>query len=111
MKQEKFEYDTFFHVYNRGNNKEDIFIEDKLCNYFVKLLHLLELKTIIVKIDKISLFMNKTSFNTLRNMDLDLEQRKSMNLDSNFISKKMLKSNKLIQDMIHLKLDTICFQL
>ena len=55
--------------------------------------------------------MNKTSFNTLRNMDLDLEQRKSMNLDSNFISKKMLKSNKLIQDMIHLKLDTICFQL
>ena len=43
MKQEKFEYDTFFHVYNRGNNKEDIFIEDKNYSYFLKLIkdHLL----------------------------------------------------------------------
>ena len=29
MKQEKFEYDTFFHVYNRGNNEENIFKEEK----------------------------------------------------------------------------------
>ena len=43
MKQEKFEHDTFFHVYNRGNNKEDIFIEDKNYSYFLKLIkdHLL----------------------------------------------------------------------
>ena len=43
MKQEKFKYDTFFHVYNRGNNKEDIFIEDKNYSYFLKLIkdHLL----------------------------------------------------------------------
>ena len=29
MKNEKFEYDTFYHFYNRGNNKEDIFIEER----------------------------------------------------------------------------------
>ncbi|MCU0351702.1 MAG: transposase [Flavobacterium sp.] len=48
MKQEKFEYDTFFHVYNRGNNKEDIFKEDKNYSYFLKLAkqHLLDVAEI-----------------------------------------------------------------
>lgn len=48
MKQEKFEYDTFFHVYNRGNNKEDIFKEDKNYSYFLKLVrqHLLDVAEI-----------------------------------------------------------------
>lgn len=37
MKNEKFEYDTFYHFYNRGNNKQDIFFEDKNYFYFLNL--------------------------------------------------------------------------
>jgi putative transposase len=48
MKQEKFEYDTFFHVYNRGNNEENIFKEEKNYTYFLKLIkdHLLDVSEI-----------------------------------------------------------------
>jgi putative transposase len=30
-------YDTFYHIYNRGNNRENIFIEDRNYEYFLKL--------------------------------------------------------------------------
>jgi hypothetical protein len=35
--------------------------------------------------------LKKTLFNILNNTGLDLEQKKSMNSDSSFISKKILK--------------------
>ena len=34
---EVLESDYYYHIYNRGNNKEDIFIEEKNYNYFLKL--------------------------------------------------------------------------
>ena len=36
--QPKFETNTAFHIYNRGNNRENIFIEEKNYTYFLKLL-------------------------------------------------------------------------
>lgn len=38
MKREIFEYDTFYHFYNRGNNKQNIFFEEKNYNYFLTLM-------------------------------------------------------------------------
>ena len=48
MKNEKFEYDTFYHFYNRGNNKQNIFFEDKNYTYFLGLIskHLLDVSEI-----------------------------------------------------------------
>ncbi|MFZ4412420.1 MAG: transposase [Bacteroidales bacterium] len=37
MKQEKFEAGQIYHIYNRGNNKEDLFHEDKHYYYFLNL--------------------------------------------------------------------------
>ncbi|OWP84089.1 transposase [Flavobacterium davisii] len=37
MKQEVFELDQYYHIYNRGNNFEDIFIEERNYNYFLQL--------------------------------------------------------------------------
>ena len=36
MEKEVFEIGQYYHIYNRGNNKENIFIEDKNFNYFLK---------------------------------------------------------------------------
>uniref|UniRef100_UPI00404AA2C8 transposase n=1 Tax=Flavobacterium sp. TaxID=239 RepID=UPI00404AA2C8 len=38
MKNEKFEYDTFYHFYNRGNNKQNIFFEDRNYTFFLNLI-------------------------------------------------------------------------
>lgn len=38
MKHQPFEIDHFFHIYNRGNNKENIFIEKDNYFYFLSLL-------------------------------------------------------------------------
>lgn len=48
MKKETFEYGNFYHVYNRGNNKQDVFFEDKNYYYFLILLkkHLLKVSDI-----------------------------------------------------------------
>lgn len=35
MEKEVFEIGQYYHIYNRGNNKEDIFIEEKNYNYFL----------------------------------------------------------------------------
>ncbi len=36
MEKEVFEIGHYYHIYNRGNNKENIFIEEKNYNYFLK---------------------------------------------------------------------------
>ncbi|OUL64247.1 transposase [Flavobacterium sp. AJR] len=36
MKKDIFEAGQYYHIYNRGNNKEDIFIEEKNYNYFLE---------------------------------------------------------------------------
>lgn len=36
MKKDIFESGQYYHVYNRGNNKENIFIEEKNYNYFLE---------------------------------------------------------------------------
>lgn len=36
MEKEIFEIGQYYHIYNRGNNKGNIFIEDKNFNYFLK---------------------------------------------------------------------------
>ncbi|PKV48710.1 REP element-mobilizing transposase RayT [Aquimarina sp. MAR_2010_214] len=38
MKYEPLVSDTYFHIYNRGNNKEDIFKEERNYKYFLSLL-------------------------------------------------------------------------
>ncbi|MDY6799780.1 MAG: transposase [Bacteroidota bacterium] len=38
MKQEPFEPGNYYHVFNRGNNKENIFKEPENYNYFLKLM-------------------------------------------------------------------------
>ena len=70
---------------------------------------MLELNIKNVKKDKkCFLFLKKTLFNILNNMGLDLEQKKSMNSDSSFIRKKILKSIKLMQAKILSELVTTC---
>ncbi|MDA6072178.1 transposase [Flavobacterium sp. AC] len=36
MKKDIFEAGQYYHIYNRGNNKENIFIEEKNYNYFLE---------------------------------------------------------------------------
>lgn len=38
MEYEPLKEDSYYHVYNRGNNKEDIFIEEKNYSYFLLLM-------------------------------------------------------------------------
>jgi REP element-mobilizing transposase RayT len=38
MKSETFELGCYYHIYNRGNNNENIFIEEKNYSYFLQLL-------------------------------------------------------------------------
>ncbi len=38
MKSETFEAGSYYHIYNRGNNNENIFIEEKNYSYFLQLL-------------------------------------------------------------------------
>jgi len=38
MKYESLLPDHFYHIYNRGNNREDLFIEEKNYHYFISLL-------------------------------------------------------------------------
>jgi REP element-mobilizing transposase RayT len=38
MKYEPLISDTYFHIYNRGNNREDIFKEDRNYHYFLELM-------------------------------------------------------------------------
>ena len=38
MKYEPIIADTYYHIYNRGNNSENIFIEERNYNYFLKLM-------------------------------------------------------------------------
>lgn len=35
MQKETLEADQFYHIYNRGNNREDIFIEERNYNFFL----------------------------------------------------------------------------
>lgn len=48
MKQENFTENRIYHVYNRGNNKENIFIEEKNYYFFLSLIekHLLQVSDI-----------------------------------------------------------------
>lgn len=36
MEKDIFESGQYYHIYNRGNNKENIFIEEKNYNYFLE---------------------------------------------------------------------------
>lgn len=38
MKQDVIELDTIYHVFNRGNNRENIFFEERNYFYFLQLL-------------------------------------------------------------------------
>ena len=48
MEKEVFEIGQYYHIYNRGNNKEDIFIEEKNYNYF-----LLKMKEYLISIAEV----------------------------------------------------------
>ena len=48
MEKEVFEIGQYYHIYNRGNNKEDIFIEEKNYNYF-----LLKMKEYLIPIAEV----------------------------------------------------------
>ena len=36
MEKDIFESGHYYHIYNRGNNKENIFVEEKNYNFFLK---------------------------------------------------------------------------
>ena len=37
-RKEQIEINTFYHIYNRGNNKENIFFEEDNYRYFLQIL-------------------------------------------------------------------------
>jgi REP element-mobilizing transposase RayT len=61
MKQDIFEAGNYYHIYNRGNNKENIFIEEENYFYFLKLL----VKYIVPIADVYSYCLLKNHFHIL----------------------------------------------
>ncbi|GAB1855842.1 hypothetical protein MHTCC0001_06770 [Flavobacteriaceae bacterium MHTCC 0001] len=71
MKYAPITQDSYYHIYNSGNNKEDIFIEEKNYNYFLQLLK----KHIIPIADILSYCLLKNHFHLLVKTKSDISDK------------------------------------
>lgn len=107
MKHQPFEAGQFFHLYNRGNNKENIFIEQENYSYFLVLLK----KYVLEIADVYSYCLLPNHFHIIikfkedsqNSKDVKLHQPISnmMNAYTKAINKKYNRSGSLFQE--HLK--------
>ncbi len=72
MKYEPIVSDSFYHIYNCGNNKEDIFVEDRNYKYFLELVK----KYVIPIADIWSYCLLKNHFHLLIRTKEDVESKK-----------------------------------
>ncbi|SEC86527.1 Transposase IS200 like [Tenacibaculum sp. MAR_2009_124] len=101
MKYEKLECGKFYHVFNQGNNKENIFIEEMNYSYFFKLMK----KHIVPVADIFSYCLLKNHFHWLIQVKEEVEQEKVSSAFSNFfnsysksINKKYNRTGSLFRD-------------
>jgi REP element-mobilizing transposase RayT len=101
MKYEPLTEDTYYHIYNCGNNKENLFIEEENYSYFLKLIkkHLLEVSQIL------SYCLLKNHFHLLIKTKTNIESKKISQQFSNLfnayakaINKKYNRTGSLFKD-------------
>jgi REP element-mobilizing transposase RayT len=110
MKYEPLISDSFFHIYNCGNNKEDIFIEEKNYVYFLSLLS----KHIIPVCDILAYCLLKNHFHLLVKTKNNISSKVLSQSFSNFfnsysksINKSYQRSGSLFKDRFsRIKIDT-----
>lgn len=82
MKYETLEPGHYYHIYNQGNNKENIFFENKNYSYFLGLL-----KKYVLSISKIyAYFLLPNHFHLLIRVNDDTEHVKCSQVFSNFFN-------------------------
>ncbi len=90
MKYEPLVEDSYFHIYNCGNNKENIFLEDKNYTYFLSLL-----KKYIVPTSNIMAYcLLKNHFHLLVKTRENIEEKKISQSFSNFFNSYSKSINK-----------------
>lgn len=101
MKYEVLTEDSFFHIYNCGNNKENIFIENENYDYFLRLIkiHISEVSEVL------AYCLLKNHFHLVIKTDENIESKKISQSFSNFfnaysksINKKYERTGSLFQD-------------
>ena len=90
MKYEPIISDRYYHIYNQGNNKEDIFIEEKNYSYF---LHLL-MKHIVKYSDIYCYCLLKNHFHLIIKTKENIEDKKIQQSISNFFNAYTKSINK-----------------
>lgn len=101
MKYEPLTSDSFYHIYNCGNNREDIFIEDSNYNYFLKLI-----KKYLIPVSEVwSYCLLKNHFHLLiksreniDNKSISIAFSNSFNAYSKAINKAYQRSGSLFKD-------------
>ncbi len=101
MKYEPLIEDTYYHIYNCGNNKENLFIEEENYSYFLKLIkkHILEVSDIL------AYCLLKNHFHLLVKTKPNIESKKISQHFSNLfnayakaINKKYNRTGSLFKD-------------
>ncbi|WP_339756780.1 transposase [uncultured Winogradskyella sp.] len=82
MKYEPLTEDTYYHIYNCGNNKEDIFLEEKNYTFFLKLVS----KYIIPVSEIFSYCLLKNHFHLLIKTKKDIENKQVSQAFSNLFN-------------------------
>jgi len=101
MKYETLKEDCYYHIYNRGNNKEDIFLEEINYFYFLKLVN----KYILPLSDVIAYCLLKNHFHLLIKTHTNVESKRLSQSFSNLfnayskaINKSYNRTGSLFQD-------------
>ncbi len=107
MKYEPIISDRYYHIYNQGNNKENIFKEEKNYNYFLKLL----IKHVVKYSDIYCYCLLKNHFHLIIKTKEKIEDKKIQQSFSNFfnaysksINKSYNRSGSLFRDRFKRKI-------
>ncbi len=101
MKYEPLQKDSYYHIFNRGNNREDLFLEEENYDYFLSLVK----KHIIPVADILSYCLLKNHFHLLvKTKDIEYEKSISQSFSNLFnaysksINKKYNRTGSLFQN-------------
>ena len=107
MKYEALKSEQYYHIYNRGNNREDIFLEEKNYFYFLDLMK----KHLYPIADLLAYCLLKNHFHLLirtKPVDLDAQISKGfsnfLNAYAKAINKQYQRSGSLFQDRFSRKM-------
>ncbi|MGF1556945.1 transposase [Paucihalobacter sp.] len=101
MKYEPITSDTYFHIYNCGNNKENIFIDEENYSYFLSLIK----KYLLDAMDLLAYCLLKNHFHLIIKTKPDVSDKNLSRAFSNFfnayakaINKRFQRSGSLFKD-------------